>query len=212
MTPFSRLIALGAPVTVHTARLGLRPVTPGDVDDLVVLDSDAEVMRYVSEGEATPREVVEDWVIPRAQADHRARLGGLWIISDRHRGVFLGWAGLRAPRHSNRSEMELSYRLRRAVWGCGFATEASRTLLRIAFEEYATDRIFASTMIANGPSRRVMEKIGMRLSGIVPAATGDPALGEVEYDLLRSHWQTVTMRWPATQPQVGSPPGPGLSA
>lgn len=179
---------------LETARLRLRPVTMTDVDALVDLDSDPAVMRFVSGGHATPREVVEDWVLPRAEAERRANRTGMWAAIDRGPAGFLGWFALRCPRHSNRSELELTYRLRRAAWGRGLATEAARALMVMSFDDLAAERVFASTMAANLPSRRVMEKIGMRISAVrmegAEAHAGARA-GEVEYELLRAHWEAT---------------------
>ncbi|MGV9712024.1 GNAT family N-acetyltransferase [Gordonia sp. NPDC003424] len=182
---------------LETARLRLRPVTMSDVDALVELDDDPAVMRFVSDGEPTPREVIEDWVLPRAEAERRANRTGMWAAIDRRGDDFLGWFSLRSPRHSTRSELELSYRLRQEAWGRGLATEASRALLAMSFDEIDAERVFASTMVANLPSRRVMEKIGMQICA-VRMADGHrapvPGHGEVEYELLRRQWEAASPR------------------
>lgn len=200
---------------VETARLQLRPVTEADADALVALDSDPAVMRYVSGGSATPREVIEDWVLPRALAERRTHGTGIWAARDRRSLAFAGWFSLRTPRHSNSSELELSYRLRREAWGRGLATEAATRLLQISFTTIAADRVFASTMAENMPSRRVMEKIGMRMSALHLSEddmyTG-AGFGEVEYELLRHHWETTTMSWSAATWSAPAWSSPALSA
>ena len=145
---------------VETRRLRLRPVDATDVDALVFLDSDPEVMRFVSGGRPTPRAEISDWVIPRARAELRTGRGGMWIAIDQRYQAFLGWVLLRAPRHSQRSEMELSYRLCRETWGRGLATEAARAVVGLAFDELHTERVFASTTLRNSSSRRVMKSSG----------------------------------------------------
>jgi RimJ/RimL family protein N-acetyltransferase len=50
---------------LRTERLTLRPLRESDVDKLIELDSDPEVMRFISEGIATPPEVIRDDVLPR---------------------------------------------------------------------------------------------------------------------------------------------------
>lgn len=186
-------------VIIETAHLLLRPVTSTDTAALVELDSDPAVMRYVSGGVPTPRAMIEDWVIPRAVAEMSVRRGvGMWAAMDPLRGGFLGWFSLRAPRHSSQPELELTYRLRRAAWGCGYATEGSRALVQVAFERGVTDRVFAGTMAVNSPSRRVMEKSGMRLAALHQA--DDTAIdgyerGEVEYEILRTQWETADFPW-----------------
>ncbi|NMO00327.1 GNAT family N-acetyltransferase [Gordonia sp. TBRC 11910] len=174
-----------------TARLMLAPVSDADLDDLFYLDTDSSVMRFVNGGLPTPRRDVADWVIPRAQAEYEAYGTGLWTIRRRAGGVFVGWVSLRTPRHSNQRELELSYRLRSDGWGRGIATEATRAVVGMSFEHLATQRIFASTLAANTASRRVMQKLGMRLSAI--HISDEQILSgferdEVEYELMSEQW------------------------
>lgn len=204
----------GMGVNIDTARTRLRPLGRDDVDELIHLDSDPEVMRYVSGGASTSRAVIEEWVLPRAEAERRSHGTGVWAVVDPATAVFLGWVSLRAPRHSNRAELELTYRLRRAVWGRGLATEASRALLAFAFGHLGTQRVFAGTMAVNVGSRRVMEKLGMSLTAIhvsderfddvdaPPSVLGFLADGgfeaaEVEYEILASRWSALASRWPS---------------
>ena len=174
-------------------------MTAADVADLVDLDSDPAVMRYVSGGAPTPVETIADWVVPRAVAAMAGGTGaGMWTAHDLGGLRFVGWFALRAPRHSAAPELELAYRLRRTAWGLGYGTDGSRALLRHAFETAPTDRVFAGTMAVNAASRRVMEKTGMRLVAVHQA--DDPAVdgyerGEVEYEILREHWESGELPW-----------------
>ena len=59
--------------------------------------------------------------------------------------------------------MELGYRLRRAAWGHGYATEGSIALVDKGFAEFGIERIVGWTMAVNTRSRRVLEKTGLRL-------------------------------------------------
>ncbi|MBD0862675.1 GNAT family N-acetyltransferase [Gordonia sp. zg691] len=194
-------------MNIDTARARLRPVSVVDIDELVHLDSDPEVMRYVSGGTATPRAAIEDWMLPRAETERRRHGTGTWVLCDPATSAFLGWISLRTPRHSSRAELELSYRLRRTVWGRGLATEAALALVGFAFDHLRTERVFASTVVSNESSRRVMEKLGMTLAAIhlydddtaqpQELLTEDPDRDrcEVEYEILRADWQARSLRW-----------------
>lgn len=187
------------------------------------LDADPAVMRFVSGGAATGTAEIADWVIPRMQAAQREHGTGMWVLhlragtvddgADFHNGAdFVGWVQLRTPRHSRAAELELSYRLRRRHWGRGLAAEASAALIAVLFAESEVDRIFASTHPANTASRRVMEKLGMRLAAGTGAdgryfdATGSDGSGEadVEYELLREQWLVTRGRAAARTPEFGS--------
>jgi RimJ/RimL family protein N-acetyltransferase len=58
--------------------------------------------------------------------------------------------------------VEVGWRLARAHWGHGYATEAAREALRFGFEEVGLAEIVSFTVPANERSRRVMERIGLR--------------------------------------------------
>jgi RimJ/RimL family protein N-acetyltransferase len=58
--------------------------------------------------------------------------------------------------------VEVGWRLARRFWGRGFATEAARAALRVAFERLSLSEIVSFTAVGNLRSRAVMERIGMR--------------------------------------------------
>lgn len=60
------------------------------------------------------------------------------------------------------NEVELGYRLHKAAWGKGYATEGSRALIDKGFAEHGVERVAAFMMVVNVASRRVMEKAGLR--------------------------------------------------
>lgn len=91
--------------------------------------------------------------------------------------------------------MTWGYRLRKAAWNQGYATEGSRALIRTCFTDLDVRRVVAHTMAVNQPSRRVMEKCGLALvrsyhSEDVPDIPGADQ-GEVQYALTREQWQTA---------------------
>lgn len=149
-------------VFLSTERLFLRRFTLDDASLLYALDSDPEVMRYISKGEATPLERIEKDVLPRMLAyyeryDHL----GFWAAHERASEAFIGWFHLRPDRFVP-EERELGYRLMRRFWGKGYATEGSKALIHRAFTAWDIDKVVASTLIENTASQRVMEKCGLR--------------------------------------------------
>ncbi len=151
----------GAEVLFETERLVLRRFTPGDVELLVELDSDPEVMRHINGGPPTSREQVQGDIIPRWMAMYAAGLGrGFWAACAREDGRFLGWFHLKQGYYWP-DELEVGYRLRRAEWGKGVASEGTCGLIAHAFETLGERRVIACTLVANVGSRRVMEKCGM---------------------------------------------------
>jgi RimJ/RimL family protein N-acetyltransferase len=88
---------------------------------------------------------------------------------------------------------DLGYRLVRRYWRRGLASEASRALLRHAFDTVGQNRVIAQTMAVNTGSRGVMEAIGMRYVRTYFPSWDDPLpgtdLGEVEYEMTRGMWE-----------------------
>lgn len=184
-------------VYLETDRLVLRRFVESDVDNLAELDSDPEVMRFLTGGRPTPRERIRDEVLPRRIAEYQRfpRLG-LWAAISRSSGEFEGWFALAPPKGADADrgadEAELGYRLRRAAWGRGLATEGSQALVRKAFAELGLRRVWAETMAVNTRSRGVMEKAGLRHVRTFHLDWDDPIEGvehgEVEYELRREDW------------------------
>jgi RimJ/RimL family protein N-acetyltransferase len=150
---------------LETERLLLRRFTEDDADNLYSLDSDPDVMHYLSGGSATPREVIEAEILPRFTSYNERFPGfGFWAAIEKTSGDFVGWFSLRPAAKTDPGEASLGFRLRKAAWGQGYATEGARALLHLGFTELGVRRVVATTYEGNLASRRVMEKAGMRLS------------------------------------------------
>jgi RimJ/RimL family protein N-acetyltransferase len=168
-------------VHLRTERLTIRRFTAADEDNLVNLNSDPEVMRYITGGPAIPgRDQIRDEVLPFSIAAYDRHPGfGTWAADDAATGEFLGWFHLR-PRRSD-GAIDLGYRLSRATWGKGLATEGSRALVDKGFTEHDIDRVVADAMAGNLASRRVLEKCGLTHIGT--------SSDHVEYELTRAAWE-----------------------
>ncbi len=83
--------------------------------------------------------------------------------------------------------------MRRDAWGLGYATEGSRALVEKAFGELGAERVYASTMVVNTASRRVMEKAGLcyvrTFHAEWPVSIPGDEEGDVEYAVERAEWQ-----------------------
>jgi RimJ/RimL family protein N-acetyltransferase len=181
-------------IYLETERLILRRFTPDDLDDLVALDADPAVMRYINGGRPTPRDEMRDDYLPFWLAYYeRGEAWGFWAAIERATGAFLGWFHLRPQREDPPDAPELGYRLVRTAWGRGYGTEGSRALVRKAFEELDASRVYATTMKVNDASWRVMEKAGLRYIRTFRADWPDRIEGEehgdVEYALTRAEWE-----------------------
>lgn len=142
---------------IHTPRLALRPVTPADRPALVALEADPEVMRFLNGGLPVPAAGCPDadYLTPRGTEPE------VLVAHERSSGRFIGWFALFDDgRVDGLATAELGYRLLRAAWGQGFASEGVAALVADAFHQRGFGRVRAQTMAVNRASCRVLEKTG----------------------------------------------------
>jgi RimJ/RimL family protein N-acetyltransferase len=91
---------------------------------------------------------------------------GQWVAEVPGEASFIGVVGLAVVGYKEHftPAVEVAWRLARAYWGRGYATEAARTSIDYGFGELGLDEIVALTVPANWRSRRVMERLGMTRS------------------------------------------------
>jgi len=149
---------------IETPRLRLRRLRASDEPDLIALDSDPDVMRYVGSppGCRSPQETAER-VKQRLAADHGPL--GFWLVEPRDRGGLLGLCAL--IRMPSGDDVELAYRLARRSWGQGIATEAAGALVDHGLRAATLPQIVAVTYPENLASQRVLEKVGFTHRGLV---------------------------------------------
>ncbi len=146
---------------LQTERLELRPFEPGDLDAFTAINADPEVMRYFTERKSHAE--TADWLA--RIAEHWARFSYGWGAAvERQSGRLIGMIGLSSVHQDLpfAPAVQVGWRLSRDAWGHGFATEGARALVEYGFQTLNAPEIVAFTVTDNAPSRRVMERLGMR--------------------------------------------------
>ena len=180
-------------VFLETERITLRRFTPDDVDLLVDLDSDPDVMFFITGGRPTPRDEIESEVLPAFLSYYERFDGyGFWAVIERATDEFIGWFHFRPAAGHPADEPELGYRLKKSAWGKGYGSEGSIALIDKGFTDHGVRRALAETMVVNAASRRVMEKAGMRAVRTFHQPWPDPIPGDehgdIEYAITRDEW------------------------
>ena len=156
------------PLALETPRLVLRPWQPEDAATLAAINADPEVSRYLVGGTPVTAEQSAEqsaWMV-RHWSD---RGFGLWAADLRETGETIGFVGLAVPAFlpAVLPAVEVGWRLGRAWWGRGLATEGARASLAHGFAELGLARIIALIDPRNAASVRVAEKVGMAPAGAV---------------------------------------------
>jgi RimJ/RimL family protein N-acetyltransferase len=140
------------PLRVETERLILTPEEPSDAEWFSAL------LNTRGTGTFTVADALERIAI-MTETIEATGIGAL-VLREREDGEPLGYVAIVVGRGSL-AEPELAYELLPRAHGHGYATEAARALLDVAFET-GRRRIWSTIGAWNAPSLRVAEKLGFR--------------------------------------------------
>lgn len=160
---------------LETERLILRRWRESDRDDFASLNADPEVMEDLG-GPLSRKD--SDAKLDRFAASFEATGLGRFVIEARH-GGFLGYAGIMAASadHPLGAHFDIGWRLRREVWGQGYATEAAARALIDAFERRALPEVLAYTSADNLRSQAVMNRLNLARDAGRDFVEQDPRIG-----------------------------------
>jgi RimJ/RimL family protein N-acetyltransferase len=132
----------------------------GDLDDVAALLGDAEALTYW--GAPLDRDGARAWIERNIARYDRDGFGRCAILL-RASGELVGDCGLVRTDVEGVQEVELGWIVRRDQWGRGIATEAGAAWRDYAFERAGMARIVSMISEVNTASRRVAEKLGLKL-------------------------------------------------
>jgi RimJ/RimL family protein N-acetyltransferase len=145
---------------VQTGRLLMRRWRESDREPFADLNGDPETLRYFP---STLDRAASDALIDRIESRFDQAGYGLWALEIAATGEFIGFTGL-SPMPDNvpgAGGVEVGWRLARRAWHHGYATEAARAALRVAFDGVGLPEIWSMTAVLNEPSQAVMRRLGM---------------------------------------------------
>jgi RimJ/RimL family protein N-acetyltransferase len=180
-----------------TPRLELRPIDEGLTEALAAVFAKPEVWMFPF-GRGLTRSETEEFVA--AQAGHWRTLGfGLWALVDRSSASTIGYAGLSVPTFLPEvlPAVEVGWRLEPESWGRGYATEAATAALEQAFTTLGLAEVISLPQVANPPSVRVAERLGMQLRRTVtaPAAAKRGPVQVALMSMTCSEWEPRQRSW-----------------
>jgi len=175
---------------VRTARLVLRPFLAEDGDPLYAFHADPEAVRYVPYPPRTRAQVAE--VLRRKVASTELRGEGdlleLAVVRDDDQ-MLIGdlLLALRSVEHQT---LEVGYIFAPAAGGRGYATEAVRSLVELAFGPIGARRVIARVDARNRSSSRLLERLGFRLEAhlVENGWFKGELTSELHYALLAREW------------------------
>lgn len=184
---------------LSTPRLLLRQWRDADREPYARLNADPEVMRFFP---GTQSQEQSDRSIAAWSLELEERGWSNWAVECLEDGSLVGFVGLSIPKRALPFTpcVEIGYRLAKAHWGKGFATEAGKACLRYGFEVLQLPEIVSFTAKLNTPSQAVMQRLGMKDAKEDfdhPALPeGSPLRPHVLYRLSRQQWADMQSHIP----------------
>ncbi len=218
-------------IFLETNRLLLKFTRADDFQNLMVLRSDPNVMRYIGDGTTHQASQVEHFL--KTALAYQKRHGiGFCSVFEKDSGKFIGQAGLfHLGFDENKKDIEIAYRLLPDYWNKGYATELTKSLVHWGFTHLSVKKLVAAAHADNLASQQVLKKAGFVPIGTIRWYSNQDVLGFEIYkndaiDLVpyNPHWpelarqeiQNVRVALPAYHvldiQHVGSTAIPGLLA
>ena len=183
-------IELELPQPVRTDRLVLRALDPvGDVDAVHAYASREDVCRYIPWTPRTRDEVAE-W-LPRRVSTTLTETGGASLgVTLAATGELVGDVILMLASAEQRT-VEIGYVIHPEHAGHGYASEAARALLAIAFDDFGMHRVVARIDERNPASAGVLRRIGMRQEAVLVENEWFKGVWstEVDFAVLEREWR-----------------------
>jgi RimJ/RimL family protein N-acetyltransferase len=172
---------------LETERLIMRRWRESDWAPFADLNADPETMRYFPN---TLDRAASDAMIETIEARFERQGFGFWALEVAATGTFIGFTGLNPLPDGvpGAGGVEVGWRLARHAWHQGYATEAARAALGVAFDNLGLPAVWSMTAVLNGPSLAVMRRLGLTETArfdhprIPP---GDPLRPHVAYRVTR---------------------------
>jgi RimJ/RimL family protein N-acetyltransferase len=170
-----------------TDRLLMRRWRDADREPFAALNGDPQTMQYFP---STLDRAASDAFVAVIEARFEEQGYGLWALEVTATGEFIGYTGLNPMPAGvpGAGGMEIGWRLARHAWHHGYATEAARAALGVAFDGAGLPEVWSMTAILNEPSRAVMRRIGLTEAGRFEhprVPEGSPLRPHVLYHLAR---------------------------
>lgn len=148
---------------LETNRLILRPLT---LEDAVLVEeyaSDYDVAKTtLSIPHPYPKGSAKQFISSMLEAEKEGKIAIFAVVS-KENDCLIGVINLNLNTAFERGE--LAYWIGKPFWGKGYGTEAADALIKLGFEEFHLNRIFAAAFASNPGSWRIMEKLGMKYEG-----------------------------------------------
>lgn len=149
---------------IKTERLVITNWEFSDFEDFKALATNPKVIRYIGEGKLWSDEKIIE-ALQRQNSLVKEYGFCFGALRDRHTKNLMGLAGIQPL--GNTKDYEIGWWLAPEYWKQGFGIEAAKAIVNFAFNRLQLPRVKAIVHPENIASKRIIEKLGMKLEGDV---------------------------------------------
>lgn len=152
----------GKEIKLETKRLVLKPMTTKYLQSTFLYSSDFENTKYML---YLPNETVEDvmkyltYMEEQWQSENQTYFEFAIFLEEKHIGA------IGVDYNEEKTVLEFGWIVDKNYWGNGYVTEAAFAVKKFAIEQLGAKHFVAHCDSENIPSQRVMEKLGMKITG-----------------------------------------------
>lgn len=151
--------------TLQTGRLILRPAVADDAPFMLELLNDPGFLTNIGDRNVRTLEEAAAYLRTAPLFAYEPSGIGFNVVEERETGEPVGICGL--VKRDSLDDVDVGYAFLERAAGRGYATEAAAATLAHAQQDLKLDRVVAITGVRNAGSRRVLEKLGLRLERIL---------------------------------------------
>ena len=156
---------------LQTSRLILRKLTIEDAAFMVRLLNDPSFIQNIGDKGVRTVADAERWLRDSHLASYQKHGFGHYRVELKSTGDVIGMCGL--IKREALGEIDVGFALLPEYWSCGYASEAAAAVMDYGRHELAIERIVGFVSPHNIGSKKVLEKLGLRFSGVVELNPGD---------------------------------------
>lgn len=177
-------------IFLNTERLILRPISESDAPDIYKNVKDYDIAKWtINIPHPYPKDGAIKFIKQTKELMKKGMSYELAIQIESTKEV-VGVISLMKVdrRHKN---AELGYWVGKKFWNIGIATEAASRVMEFGFQVLNLEKIYAKCFYNNEASRKVMEKIGMKLEGKFrhEVFKENKFIDTLYYGILREEWR-----------------------
>lgn len=156
---------------LETSRLSLRELTANDAEFILKLLNDPLWHRYIGDRGIRTVEGARDYIVNGPMESYQRRGFGLFLTLLKGDKVPIGICGL--IKRDSLQDVDIGFAFLPEFRGQGYAFEAAAATLKYGLKALDLERIVAITSLDNERSGHLLEKIGMKLEGVVQLSGGN---------------------------------------